>query len=170
MPGPALPVGRINVDVFTSPHASPDMDPMPAVVAAIDSATSTIHFAIYSLTSDPIAQAILAAHLRGVTIVGVADAVEERVSTSKVRMLVQAGIDIRMWGSAYRLMHDKVLVVDGVTPKAMVGVGSFNWTTQAEKSNVEALLIARGVQASRILAPVLIAQIVAAHDAGTPLA
>lgn len=170
MPGPSLPVGRINADVFTSPHASPDMDPTPAVVAAIDSATSTIHFAIYSLTSTAIAQAILAAHLRGVAVVGVADAVEERVSTSKIRMLVEAGIDIRMWGSAYRLMHDKVLVVDGATPNAMVGIGSFNWTTQAEKSNVEALLVARGVQSSRILAPALIAQVVATHDAGTPLA
>lgn len=170
MPGPSIPVGRINADVFTSPHASPDMDPTPAVVAAIGTATKTLHIAIYSLTSDAIAQAILGAYLRGVAVVIVADAVEAKVSTSKLRMLADAGIDIRLWGSAYRLMHDKVLIVDGLTPNAMVGLGSFNFTTQAEKSNVEVLLIVRGIQASRILAPVLIGQIVTTHDGGKPLA
>lgn len=165
----SIPVGRINAEVFTSPHASADMDPTPALVSALGTATRTVHFAIYSLTSQAIADAIMGAYLRGVVVVGVADAIEEKASTSKIRSLVEGGIDIRMWGSAYRLMHDKVLVVDGLTPNAVVGLGSFNWTTQAEKSNVEVLMLSRGVQASRILAPVLMAQIATAHDGGKSL-
>jgi phosphatidylserine/phosphatidylglycerophosphate/cardiolipin synthase-like enzyme len=136
-----LPIGRINADYFQSPHVDATLDPAPAVIDVFTRAKASIHFAIYSLTHAGIADSLVAAHQRGVEVVGVADASELKTSTSKIHRLLDAGIDVKAWGSAYRLMHDKVLVVD-TGHQTHVGLGSFNWTTQAEKSNVEVLLIA----------------------------
>lgn len=169
MTGRSIPVGRINADVFTSPHAAADMDPAPELIAAIGQATTSIHFAIYSLTHQGIADALAGALIRGVPIIGVCDATEAKAATSKIRSLVALGMDIREWGGNYRLMHEKLLVVDGATPNAVVALGSYNWTTQAEKSNVEVLMVAHGIQVSRALATTLIAQIIATHEKATPL-
>lgn len=158
-----LSVGSLRSYLYTSPHATPDLDPEPALVAAIDAATVTLDFAIYSFTLPSVADAILAAAARGVSVRGVVDGSSLAPVTSQVRRL--AGLDIRRWGGSYRLMHDKVFVVD-TGHHTHVGLGSFNWTTQAEKSNVEVLLVARGIQASRHLAPALTAQIASARDYG----
>lgn len=164
-----LPLGRINADYYQTPHTDSALDPAAAVIQAFTAATTSIHFAIYSLTHEGIADALIAAHLRGVTVLGVADAESAKASYSRVRTLGQAGIDVRVWGGAYRLMHDKVFVTDAGTRKSKAGLGSFNWTNQAEKVNVEVLLIARGVQVTRGLGPALVEQITTVHDRGAVL-
>jgi phosphatidylserine/phosphatidylglycerophosphate/cardiolipin synthase-like enzyme len=162
----ALPVGSINAAVFTSPHPTPDLDPLPALVKVIDNARTMLAFAIYSLTHPLIADALLRAHLRDVPIVGVVDASQRLGSTSKVEMLVAAGLDLRMWGGSYHLMHDKLLVADIDGRHPAVAFGSFNWTTTAETSNVEVLVIATGVQVSRVLGPALHSQILGTYAKG----
>jgi phosphatidylserine/phosphatidylglycerophosphate/cardiolipin synthase-like enzyme len=161
-----LAVGSVNAFVYTSPHASADLDPAPALIAALNAAKKTIFFATYSFTYAPFADALIAAHARGVQVRGVADASEAGQVNGQVPRLVAAGIDVKRWGSTFRLMHEKAFVVDGNS----VGLGSYNWTTQAEKSNVEILLIAKGAQVARVLAPTMTAQIQASYDAGATLA
>lgn len=162
-----LSVGRITAAVYTSPHATADLDPAPAVIAAFDAAQDVIHFAIYSITHTAIADALIAAHNRGVLVVGVADHAESSGATSQIPRLIAAGIDVKPWGSGWKLMHDKVWVTDPGSRSVTVGLGSFNWTNQAEKSNIEVLLTAKGSQVNKVLAPTIQAQITAARNAGT---
>lgn len=160
-----LPLGRITADFYQSPHPTADLDPTPALIAAFNAAKTSLYFGIYSLTHPAIAQALIDAHTRGVTLLGVADATEAKAASSKIPSLVAAGIDVRGWGKSFTLMHSKAFVADGT----VAGLGSFNWTLGAESRNVETLLIARGAQVGRVMGPTLTAQIVAAHDAGAVL-
>lgn len=164
-----LPVGSINADYYQTPHPTQDYDPAEAVIKALTKAKFEVHFAIYSLTHKGIAAALLAAHERGLLVIGVADVHEVTGATSQVPALAAAGLNITKWGGNYRLMHDKSFVLDPGTSRCTVGLGSFNWTTQAEKSNIEMLLIARGVQVARTLGPAMQAQIDTAHAAGSPI-
>lgn len=164
-----LPVGRLNAEYFQSPHTTDDLDPVAAVVRAFDSAEETIHFAIYSFTHTRIADAMVRALARGVKVTGVADAVSSKASYSQIHRVWGAGADVRTWGSSGRLMHDKVFVIDAASKKASAGLGSFNWSTAAERNNVEVLLVLRGVQVSRGLAPALVEQITTAHSHGSIL-
>jgi phosphatidylserine/phosphatidylglycerophosphate/cardiolipin synthase-like enzyme len=158
-----LKTGYLNGAVYTSPHATPDLDPKPALVAMLKAAKKSIRFAIYSFTLPEVADAIIAAHQAGLDVRGVVNFDAWTSATSQVQRLVAAGVDVHRWGQSYRLMHDKVAVVDGTA----VALGSYHWTTQAEKSNVEVLLIVIGRQVSRVLAPVFTKQIEDAYAAGT---
>jgi|SRR5947209_567341 len=164
MPGrDDVKTGYLNGDVFTSPHATADLNPEPALVAMLKGAKKSIRFAIYSFTLPSIADAIIAAHQAGIDVKGVANFDAWTSSTSQVPRLVAAGVDVRRWGKAYKLMHDKVAVVDDTA----VSLGSYNWTSQAEKVNVEVMLIVQGIQVARVLAPVLNKQIDDAYASGT---
>lgn len=163
--GEGLSVGRVTGAVYVSPHPSADLDPKPALLALINGAKQSIHFAIYSLTLDAVRDALIAAHQRGVTIRGIADATTVSGPTNDVAALAQAGIDVRVWGSHYHLMHDKVIVVDG----SKVGLGSYNWTTQAESSNVEVFFVCSGANVAKVLAPTLVTQIENAYAQGGPV-
>lgn len=160
-----MKLGAVNLDYYESPHPAGD-DPQPALITLIDAARSTLFCSIYSLTAPTIAQAIIAAAKRGVTVTAVADATETEQASSLVGSLVTAGIPVRVWGDGWRLCHLKAAVADGKT----VALGSFNWTTAAEKNNVECLLIFTGVEVTRGgLAARVTAQITAAYNAGRPL-
>jgi phosphatidylserine/phosphatidylglycerophosphate/cardiolipin synthase-like enzyme len=156
-------VGRVNAAVYLSPHPTPDLDPEPALLELIGNAKRKIRFGVYSFTLPAVADAIVAAHTAGLDVRGVGDATAWTSVTSQYPRLVADGVDVHRWGRNYRLMHDKVLVVDDWD----VALGSWNWTTQAEKVNTEVLLVVTGVQASRILAPTMTAQIEAAYANGT---
>jgi phosphatidylserine/phosphatidylglycerophosphate/cardiolipin synthase-like enzyme len=165
----SLPVGRITADVFTTPHTDPELDPAPAVIGTLTKTRNDLRFAVYSFTHPGIADAVIAAYQRGVVVRGVVDASQAHGGTSQVARLVAAGIDLRLWGDGWHLMHDKAWVSDIASARTTVGLGSYNWTTQAEKSNVEVLLISRGLQVSRKLGPALHAQIEWAYGKGHSL-
>lgn len=165
MPLRRLPVGRITADYFQSPHPTPDLDPAAALIRAIDNAQELLIFAVYSLTHPDITAAILRAHQRGVTISGVVDATQMHGATSTVVGLVAAGVPLRAWGGPFRLMHDKALTVDN----KVAALGSYNWTTQAQKNNVEVLLMTHG-RAGNKLAAALSQQMLGAFNEGTTIA
>lgn len=153
-----LSVGRSTVDVYTSPHATPDLDPEPALVTLINSAKTSVLVAAYSFTLPTVAQALIAKHQAGVQVRMLADAGEWATSTSQFPAMWLAGLDIRTWGSKYVLMHEKSVIVDG----RRVAWGSYNFSTSAEKTNVEVMTITTSTR----LAQVLTAQIEAAYAAG----
>jgi len=153
-----LSVGRSALQVYTSPHATTDLDPEPALVTMINSAKTSIVAGTYSFTLASVAQALIAKHAAGVPVRIAADA-GEYTPTSQYPALRAAGIDIRVWGSRYDLQHMKVVVVDG----KKVAWGSYNFSTNAEKANFEVLTITTNTQ----LATVLTANIQAAYDKGS---
>jgi phosphatidylserine/phosphatidylglycerophosphate/cardiolipin synthase-like enzyme len=160
---PGLAAGAISTAVYTSPHATADLDPLPALLAMVSAAKTSIYFSVYAFTLSSLSALIIEKHSAGLTIQGVADASEYGEDNAQAPVLAAAGVDLRVWGSTWNLNHEKVFVVDG----ERVSLGSFNFTTQSEKSNKEVLLIMSGKQVEKILAPTLTAQIQATYAAGT---
>ncbi len=165
-----LAVGSINAAVYTSPHATPALDPLPALLAVINKAKQTLHLSAYSFTLVSVADAIIAAHARGVVVRGIADRQQAAAASSQVPRLAAAGIDLHVWGSQYALTHEKALIVDADTKNATVTLGSLNFSQSALTSNVEVLLVCKGTQVSKVLAPTLVAQQDAAYAKGKPIA
>lgn len=160
-----MKVGSINCAFYTSPHATIDLDPEPALLELIDNAKATIDVGIYSLTLTKVAQALIAARTRGVVVRVLADATEAKGATSQIPALIAAGVDVRVWGGNYRLAHFKVIVVDGHS----VALGSYNFSGLAENDDYEVMLTATGIQVSRILAPQLTALIESAYATGNTI-
>jgi phosphatidylserine/phosphatidylglycerophosphate/cardiolipin synthase-like enzyme len=108
------------------------------VVKTIQSADKFVYFAIYTLTRQNIADALVAAKLRGLDVEGVMDFNQSIISQEKplVKELQKYNIKIKIPFKESGLMHIKLLVTD----KAYAS-GSFNWTTSAAKYNDEVLEI-----------------------------
>lgn len=157
-----LPVGLVNAAIFTTPHATPDLDPQQALLRLILSAKKDILFSMYGWTLAALSEAMILMHGKGIVIRGVADRSSYYAHNAQYPAMVAAGVDIRLWGGKWVLAHEKVLIVDGKT----VSLGSYNMTNAAEKVNREVLMICKGAQVSRILAPVLTEQIQATYAAG----
>ena len=111
---------------------APDGDVSGQIVNTLRQAHSSIDLLAYTFTSEPIADALVAARSRGVWVRGVVEQRNARVAGSAVPKLKCADVDVREDGNC-GLMHDKVFVVDGRT----VVTGSFNWTRQAQEANDE---------------------------------
>lgn len=120
--------------VFLSPDGGCEAE----VVRWIQKANSSIHILIYSFTLDAVGDALIAAHSRNIDVKVVFE--ESQISVySQYSKLHNSGIDARNDTNS-KLMHDKVMVVDGI----VVLTGSFNWSNSAEESNNENLIVVWG--------------------------
>ena len=90
----------------------------------------------YSFTSEPIADALIAAEKRGVDVEVILDKSQEQARGTEADLISESGIPTYI-DSAYRIAHDKVMIIDG----ARVVTGSFNFTKSAEDFNAENLLV-----------------------------
>jgi phosphatidylserine/phosphatidylglycerophosphate/cardiolipin synthase-like enzyme len=123
-----------SIEVAFSPHAGATA----AVVKVINEAKTSIRVAAYSFTSKDIAYALIQAHKRGVDVQAVLDKSNLKARYSSATFLANEGVPTRI-DSKYAIMHNKFLIVDGVT----VETGSFNYTKAAEQHNAENVLILR---------------------------
>lgn len=129
----SLPLIAADVDVFFSL----DDDPEAVIINAISQAKESIDIAMYYFTDREIAQAVLAAHKRGVKIRIYLDKSQVKGKYSKSRYLLKKGIkDIRISSNNY-IMHNKFAIIDD----KIVITGSYNWTASASERNDENLLI-----------------------------
>lgn len=131
----------IILSVFAEPTKvlfSPNGGCQEAIIQEIPKAKNTIDIAMYYLTSREIAQELIKAKEKGVTIRIFLDQSQENSKYSKSRYLSKRGIEIRFYVGA-GLMHNKFAVIDN---KVLI-TGSFNWTATAERDNQENLLIIR---------------------------
>jgi phosphatidylserine/phosphatidylglycerophosphate/cardiolipin synthase-like enzyme len=114
------------------------------IVAAIGEAQREVLVLAYSFTHPKIAEALAAAHARGVAVEVVADRGQTlELPTSTVPGLARAGIPVwldRGPGAA----HNKVVVIDADAPRATTITGSYNFTTAAQARNAENVVILRG--------------------------
>jgi phosphatidylserine/phosphatidylglycerophosphate/cardiolipin synthase-like enzyme len=129
----------------TTPSHDPRLDCTKAVVDLFAAAKTTAHVAIFTLTESAIADAMIAAHRRGVAVAVVADAGQSQSTKNPlqrqvIHTLQQAGIDVRLARKQKALMHNKTAIFDGTT----VCTGSFNWTNAAERQNDENLIVIDG--------------------------
>lgn len=107
------------------------------LVNLMDNASATLDIAIYLITSQELASAVISAHDRGIRVRMVVDAGAcDDISYSQCDSLQAAGIEIRRRMTS-GLMHNKFLIIDG----KIVGTGSANWSTSAEENNNENLLV-----------------------------
>lgn len=129
-------------------YFSPSDQTESKIVEALNSADHQIAFSMMAFTSDALGQALLAAHQRGVDVMGVIDYVEN--SGSEYESLVNAGLDVidfvnptgQSWPDDITI-HHKFAVVDYDYPEAdpLVITGTHNWTASAESRNDENTLI-----------------------------
>ncbi|MCS7365440.1 MAG: phospholipase D-like domain-containing protein [archaeon GB-1867-035] len=121
-------------------YFSPKGECEQQVIYWISRANSSIHILIYSFTSDPIGDALVNAHNRGIEI----KVVFEKSQVSKYSeyfKLKEAGIEVRN-DTNPKLMHHKVMIIDQV----IVLTGSYNWSYSAENNNNENLIIIKSKQ------------------------
>lgn len=134
---PATPAGAADVAVAFSPGIG-DLTAEALVLEGVGDARTSIVVAAYSFTSRPIAKALIEARRRGVDVRLVADQSSRTVQYNGPQALADAGISVRL-SSAYAAMHDKFMVIDGVS----VQTGSFNYTQAAAERNAENVLYIR---------------------------
>ncbi len=137
-------VRGVSFSLGTTPTHDPQFHCAAAIVGLFQAAKKTVHVAIYSLTEPSIVGAMIAAHKSGVQVAVIADQTESKNATmgAMLKKLTGAGLDVRVAVRQTALMHNKVGIFDGKT----VCVGSFNWTTSAEKYNDENLMVVDGPQ------------------------
>lgn len=104
----------------------------------LNSAHQSINLMGYSFTSPEVVKALIAAKRRGVDVRVVLDSKgnQGRASVAAINLLVNAEIEVRTVDN-YRIMHDKVVIIDDVT----VQTGSFNYTRAAQRSNSENVVV-----------------------------
>jgi len=114
-------------EVCFSPNNSCDQK----LIDFISSAKSSLDIAIYSLTHQDIADAIID-KAKSTSIRIVVDRGESKSNSSKVQYLKDKGIVVR-FGTQKGIMHDKYTIVD----KKSLETGSFNYSEAATNSNHE---------------------------------
>ena len=102
------------------------------VVSMLRTCKKTLDIAIFSLTLDSIAEAILEAFQRGIKVRMIADDECAKNKGSNVKLIASVGVPVKTDNAVYH-MHHKFAVLDG----SVVIMGSFNWTGQAVKYNQE---------------------------------
>jgi len=109
------------------------------VEAVIAKAQEVILVQAYYFTSAAIADALIAAHQRGVTVQVLVDQSQLTYKQSQVKRLVAQGIAVSV-DKVAGIAHNKIMIVD----EDYVLTGSFNWTQAAEARNAENLLLIQG--------------------------
>ena len=113
-------------------HFLPNAANEEKVVSMLRTCKKTLDIAIFSLTLDSIAEAILEAYQRGIKVRMIADDECAKNKGSNVKLIASVGVPCKTDNAIYH-MHHKFAVLDG----SVVIMGSFNWTGQAVKYNQE---------------------------------
>lgn len=126
------PASAISPEVFFSPRGGCT----DAICNQIAKARKSILVQAYSFTSQPISDALIAAHARGIEVIAILDKSNTTARASAMPQIRDAGIATYI-DAKHSIAHNKVILIDD----AIVITGSFNFTGAAEKSNAENLLI-----------------------------
>jgi phosphatidylserine/phosphatidylglycerophosphate/cardiolipin synthase-like enzyme len=123
---------------------SPEGSAQQLVLRTLHGAGESIRLMGYTFTSPDVVRELISARARGVDVKVVLDAEGNRgrASLAAMNTLVNAGIALRTV-TAWRIMHDKVIIVDGRT----VSTGSFNFTQAAARANSENVLVVQDMPA-----------------------
>jgi mitochondrial cardiolipin hydrolase len=141
--------GRVKKILF-----APDDDVCAELLGMIEKEKKIIKVAIFLLTDERIAQALVKAHERGVQVEVVVDPKHLYDRFSRVQLLCKNGIDVFVFNPKYGdplgtgLMHDKFVIFGLPEDKnSAVWAGSYNFTRAAGAYNQEYVCIVQGTQA-----------------------
>jgi phosphatidylserine/phosphatidylglycerophosphate/cardiolipin synthase-like enzyme len=116
------------------------------VIDKIEQAHARIHFLAFSFTHDGISKAMLARSKAGVEVLGVFEKSQVAGGHSDFERFRSAGGSVHVCLDANpRNMHHKVIVLDD----DWVVTGSFNFSTSADKSNDENVVILKNAEINR---------------------
>ncbi|OGR93609.1 MAG: hypothetical protein A2992_09555 [Elusimicrobia bacterium RIFCSPLOWO2_01_FULL_59_12] len=108
------------------------------LISWINISRKNLDAAIYGLTDESIARALIRARQRGVRVRVVHDKVQAAGARDVSDLLTAAGIPVHIQrGSRGGIMHNKFLVIDS----QFVVTGSFNWTQNASARSDENFVV-----------------------------
>jgi phosphatidylserine/phosphatidylglycerophosphate/cardiolipin synthase-like enzyme len=129
------------VVVFTSEDPALEQ----AIIPVVQSAKKSIRFLAFSFTDYPLADAMSQRAQAGVDVSGVFEKVGSETEASELKTLMCRKIPVRQDGNP-AFLHDKVIVVDD----RIVITGSLNFSTNAEESNDENVIIIDNPEIARL--------------------
>ncbi|HLD12813.1 MAG TPA: phospholipase D-like domain-containing protein [Candidatus Nanoarchaeia archaeon] len=141
--GSASPLMITSSSRTVESYFCPDDGCEDRVLALLSSARSSVHFLLFSFTSDKIGDVVLQKFHDGLDVSGVV-AAEQISSFSEVPRLQAVGVPIVV---ADVLVHHKVFIVDNVS----LVLGSYNPTRNGDKVNDENLLIVHDARIAQVL-------------------
>jgi phosphatidylserine/phosphatidylglycerophosphate/cardiolipin synthase-like enzyme len=110
-----------------------------AVVHELKKARHEILVQAYSFTSKPIAEALVEAKTRGVSVTIILDRSNEHETFTDLHLFEEQGL-APLIDAHHAIAHNKVMIID---QKTLI-TGSFNFTHQAELENAENMLVIKG--------------------------
>jgi phosphatidylserine/phosphatidylglycerophosphate/cardiolipin synthase-like enzyme len=132
VPHPSLSIGGARVENYFSPEDRPASH----IIRWVRTAQQQIHFMAFSFTHDGIGDAMLERSKAGVQVRGVFEVQDSTTRFSEYGRLKEQGLDVLQDGNPFRL-HHKVILIDG----RVSVLGSFNFSSNADRDNDENLLI-----------------------------
>ena len=116
-----------------------------AIIPVVNFAQSSIRFLAFSFTDYPLANAMILRAQSGVSVAGVYEKVGSSTDAAEFKTLFCGGVPVRRDGNP-SFMHNKVIVVD----ERFVITGSLNYSTSAEESNDENVIIIDNPEIARL--------------------
>lgn len=122
-------------------YFSPSDHVEEAIIAELQAATESIHFAMFFMTSNPIGDILVSkAVTEGLSVSGVLDAVGAANPYALKARLCAASIPVKIENFGGKV-HHKFAVIDVNGPDPRVITGSYNWTASGADANDENTLI-----------------------------
>ena len=126
---------------------SPEDNIQKTLVNTINKAQRNILVQAYLFTDERIGNALIAAHKRGVNVEILLDSDMALGGKNVLTMqFFEAGIPVRL-ETHYENAHNKIMIFDHDTAKALVVTGSYNFTYSAQKRNAENVVMIRNAPA-----------------------
>lgn len=126
---------------------SPEDNIQKTLVNTINNAQRNILVQAYLFTDERIGDALIAAHKRGVNVEILLDSEMALAGKNVLTMrFFEAGIPVRL-ETQYENAHNKIMIFDHDTAKAVVVTGSYNFTYSAQKRNAENVVVIRNAPA-----------------------
>lgn len=134
-------LGNTKVTPFFSPK---DKVITTNVIPLVENAKTYIYIPAFILTHDELASSLIKAKQRGVDVKIIIDATNIYASRSKVKVLRQAGIPVKVENYAGKV-HSKTIIIDD----KYIVAGSMNFTKSGENKNDENCLIIEDERVSK---------------------
>lgn len=117
-------------------YFSPGDDCPRTIGRLLKNARKSVDVCVFTITDDRLADEIVEAHRRGVSLRIITDDAKSEDLGSDVNRFERAGITVRVDRSPFH-MHHKFALFDGTT----LLTGSYNWTRGAARDNEENLIV-----------------------------
>ncbi len=125
----------LNTPLAVETCFTPGQNCVDKLTAQLMQAQSSILVEAYQFTSQPIADALVAAQNRGVSVQVILDKSQVKSKYSMLSFLHQSGVPVWI-DTKPTIAHNKIMIID----QREVITGSFNFTDSAQKHNAENIL------------------------------